>query len=63
MEIKMNFWERPEWIKLKTSEVKTDKLLSKVEYLRLVGAKNFTEESYRKYLETFTQEKTESNEG
>jgi hypothetical protein len=60
---KINFWETKEWIELKTSDLKTDKLLSKVEYLRLVGAKNFTEESYRKYLETFTQEKTELNEG
>lgn len=51
----MNFWEMKEWIELKTSDLKTEKLLSRVEYLRLVGAKNFSDEKYKKYLETFMQ--------
>lgn len=53
----MNFWETKEWIKLKTFISKTDKLLSKVEYLRLVGYKDFTEEKYKKYLEVMSENK------
>lgn len=56
-----NFWETPEWIKLKTAEVKTEKLLSRVEFLRLVGAKNFSDEKYKKYLETFIQAKEQTD--
>lgn len=47
----MNFWETPDWIKMKTFIAKTEKLLSRVEYLRLVGAKNFSDEKYKRYLE------------
>ena len=38
--------------------VKTEKLLSKVEYLRLVTASAFSDESYRKYKKSF-KEKSE----
>lgn len=46
----MNFWETKEWNYLKTFIAKTDKILSKIEYLKLVGWQNFTEEKYKKYL-------------
>jgi hypothetical protein len=49
------FWETPEWIRTKTLGMKTDKLLTKIEYLKYVGAKNFTEEGYKKYLEIMQQ--------
>ena len=46
----MNFWETKEWISLKTVVLKTNKLLSRVEYLKQMGYKNFTEEKYQQYL-------------
>lgn len=46
----MNFWETPDWIRLKSFVATTEKLLSRVEYLKLVGYKNFTDEKYKKYL-------------
>lgn len=46
----MNFWETKSWIDAKTVILKTDKLLSRVEYLKLLGAKNYSEEKYLKYL-------------
>ena len=46
-----NFWEQPEWIKIKTFIAKTEKLLSRVEYLRLLGWENYSEQNYKKYLE------------
>ena len=52
---RLNFWQEPEWIKLKSSEEKTEKLLSRVEYLRLVGYKNYSDENYKKYLQTMKQ--------
>ena len=56
------FWEQDEWIKLKTYIPKTDKTLTRVEYLRLVGAKKYNEEEYRRYLEIQEGEKTEEIE-
>jgi len=47
----MNFWQTYEWIKIKTFVARTEKLLSRVEYLRLVGWKNFSEEKYKQYLQ------------
>ena len=55
----MNFWQEPNWIKLKTFSLKTDKVLSKTEYLKEIGYKNFTEEKYREYL-TANKAKSES---
>lgn len=34
---------------MKTGTMKTEKLLSRVEYLRQVGANNFTEQKYQEY--------------
>jgi hypothetical protein len=51
----MEFWQQPEWIKMKTYIAKTDKMLSKVEYLKLVGWQNYSEEKYRKYLEVMAE--------
>ena len=55
-----NFWELPEWIKIKTFVARTEKLLSRVEYLRMFGWKNYSDEKYRKYLEVM-ETKTEFN--
>ena len=44
--------DKKEWIKIKTFIAKTEKLLSRVEYLRMFGWKNYSEENYQKYLET-----------
>lgn len=47
----MNFWETRDWMELKTIVLRTDKLLTKSEYLKQVGYKNFSEEKYKKYLD------------
>ena len=54
MEKKINFWETKEWIEAKTNVLKTDKVLSRVEYLRLVGHENFSDQKYREYLKNMT---------
>jgi len=49
----MNFWETKEWIEAKTyKQLVTDKLLSRIEYLKLVGSGNYSEEKYRQYLKS-----------
>lgn len=47
----INFWQTPEWIKMKTFIAKTEKVLSRVEYLKLMGCKNYSEDNYKRYLE------------
>lgn len=48
----MNFWQEPDWIKLKQSCImKTERLLTRLEYLKEVGANNYSEEKYKQYLE------------
>jgi hypothetical protein len=56
MENRLNFWEQPEWIKIKTFIAKTEKLLSRVEYLKLLGWENYSDENYKKYLEVMQGE-------
>lgn len=51
----MNFWETKEWIEAKTKILKTEKLLSRLEYLRLVGWKEYSEKKYKIYLGIMTQ--------
>jgi hypothetical protein len=46
----MEFYKTPEWIKLKTQTVKTEKLLTRTEYLKEVGYKNYSDEKYIEYL-------------
>lgn len=47
----MNFWQEPEWIKLKQSCVmKTDRLLTRLEFLKEIGAKEYSEGKYQEYL-------------
>lgn len=46
----MNFWETKYWIEAKTKILRTEKLLSRIEYLKLVGYKNYSEEKYQAYL-------------
>jgi len=49
----MNFWQEQEWIKLKQSCVmKTERLLTRLEYLKEVGAINYSEEKYQEYLKS-----------
>lgn len=55
----MNFWETDEWIKLKTFVATTDRLLSRVEYLRLMGYKNYSPEKYKQYLEAMKEKELE----
>lgn len=47
----MNFWQEPEWIKLKQACVmKTERILTRLEYLKEIGSKEYTEEKYQEYL-------------
>lgn len=46
----MNFWETKDWITAKTVVLKTEKILSRIEYLRLLGWKEYSEEKYQTYL-------------
>lgn len=39
-----------EWLEIKTGSLKTEKLLSRIEFLREVGWEKFTEELYQEYL-------------
>lgn len=57
----MKFWETPEYVKLKTKQPETDKLLTRVEYLKLVGYKNYSEEEYQKYVKSYSQPKNKNN--
>ena len=52
-----DFFENdPDWQMLKGEQsIKTEKLLSKVGFLRLVTASAFSEESYRKYKKNFNE--------
>lgn len=60
----MNFWETDEWIALKTNDTDllTEKILTKVEYLKKVGAGNFTHEGYQKYLEAMENKQRKESE-
>lgn len=54
----MKFWETEEWIKIKTTgQLITDKILSRVEYVKTVGAKYYSDESYNKYLKAMKDKK------
>lgn len=48
----LKFWELPEWVKMKTDSLKTEKILDRVEYLKLVGAENYSHAKYDEYLQT-----------
>lgn len=55
----MNFWETDDWIRVKTFVATTDKLLSRVEYLKMMGYKNYSDESYKKYLKAMAEKPKE----
>ncbi|MBK7380449.1 MAG: hypothetical protein IPJ03_15955 [Ignavibacteriales bacterium] len=56
----MNFWQEPEWTKLKQSCVmKTERLLTRLEYLKEVGANNYSEEKYMNYIKTIKKNENE----
>lgn len=40
-----------EWIAIKTRGIKTDRILSRIEWLKEVGWQNYSEEKYNEYLE------------
>ena len=52
-----DFFENdPDWRMLKAEQiVKTKKLLTKVQFLRLVTASAFSEQAYRKYVKSFNE--------
>ena len=52
-----DYFKSKEWIELKQScgAIKTDKVLTRIEYLKEVGAKNFTEKTYQQYLSTINE--------
>lgn len=45
----------PEWLKIKTGTLKTDKLLTRTELLKEVGWEKFTEELYQEYLKVMEE--------
>jgi len=58
----MNFWQEQEWIKLKQSCVmKTERLLTRLEYLKEVGANNYSEEKYQEYLKSMEKDNGHNN--
>ena len=60
----MNFWETDEWISLKTNdtELLTDKVLTKTEYLKKVGHQAFSHEGYQKYLQAMENKQRKETE-
>lgn len=55
----MNFWETDDWIRVKTFIATTDKLLSRVEYLKMMGHKNYSDQSYQNYLKAMAEKPKE----
>jgi hypothetical protein len=51
----MNFWEHPSWIEAKTAPFTTETVLSRTQFLKLVGSGNYSENSYQKYLEAMSE--------
>jgi len=48
------FANDPDWQLLKSEKtIKTEKLLTKIEFLKSVTASAFSEENYRKYVKSF----------
>ena len=43
----------PDWqaAKMNTEKIQSDKIMTKVEYLKYIGWKNFTESGYKEYLQ------------
>jgi len=58
----MNFWETTEWIEAKTAQFTTDVVLSRVQFLKLVGSGNYSEEAYNKYLTAMLQKQKENED-
>lgn len=57
----MNFWEHPSWIEVKTSPFTTDNVLSRVQYLKLVGSGSYSEKAYQNYLKAMAEKLKEIN--
>ena len=55
----MNFWETKEWTEAKSAQFTTDKILTRVEYLKQVGAGSYSDESYQKYLKAMSEKPKE----
>lgn len=45
-----------EWLEIKTGTLKTEKLLTRTEFLKEVGWEKFTEEFYQQYLKAMGQQ-------
>lgn len=58
----MNFWQTPEWIKAKQSVRKTEEVMTRVEFLREVGHKEYSEKLYQEYLQVMKSMKPENEE-
>lgn len=57
----MNFWETTEWIEAKTAQFTTDEVLTRVQFLKLVGSGNYSENAYDKYLKAMAEKPKEIN--
>lgn len=57
----MKFWETSEWQQLKTIVIKTEKVLTRVEYLKAVGFENYSDEKYHEYLKIMAQKEHKEN--
>ena len=49
------FWETLEWLNAKEAALKTNEVLTRTEYVRIFGAKEYTEEKYQEYLRLMKQ--------
>lgn len=55
------FWQTREWMEVKQRSIKTQKLLSRVEYVRTFGSANYTEEKYREYSQLMKSFETDTS--
>jgi hypothetical protein len=60
--VQVKFWETPLWMDCKTAVLKTEDTMSRSEYVRYFGAKEFTEEKYQAYLKTMRIKKAQEPE-
>lgn len=45
-----NLFKSREWMQIKTLSIKTDRVLSRIEWLKEVGWESYSEEKYQEYL-------------
>lgn len=49
-------FQSPEWIEIKTSSLKTDKVLTRIQFLKEIGWQEYTDEKYKIYLEAMVKD-------